>query len=287
MAIEPQDGQSHHLLGVVLLANGLPMQALSAFDRVSALDPHRQQSRLRRCSAFTTASGATRGLLVRLKRINHESRRCDTEGRQGGCRLERGKRREIALKYRTSVGSGASFGPTPCRSVRRQGFDDLKILDGIAENGVNSVYTYPRWTRRAYSPPCIGSHTFGFGSKRSLPACGCRGALAARNSLANLGPWNGDGTDGISYGHRTRTLGPGAPWLRATSSASPGTPWRGVNTLRPRASCPGPSPPSPETSRSSSLRRKLRYTAVTPMQPWHTCEPPSAWIPTTWPAVPG
>jgi hypothetical protein len=59
------------------------------------------------------------------------------------------------LEYRICVGSGlawqdedevfvregAQFGPTSRRSADRRRFDDLPILDGIAEKGVNSLYT--------------------------------------------------------------------------------------------------------------------------------------------------
>jgi hypothetical protein len=51
-------------------------------------------------------------------------------------------RGETALKSKTSAGSGARFGPTSRRSADRRRFDNLPILEGVAEKGVNSLYTY-------------------------------------------------------------------------------------------------------------------------------------------------
>ena len=68
-------------------------------------------------------------------------------------RLDRGNRRKIALKYRIVVSSGAQFGLAPRRSAGLQRFDDLTILDGIAEKGVNSSCT--RGVRFIYSAPSL------------------------------------------------------------------------------------------------------------------------------------
>ena len=48
---------------------------------------------------------------------------------------------KVALKYRISTRSRASFGPTLRRRIRPRVFSELTILDGIAEKGANSVYT--------------------------------------------------------------------------------------------------------------------------------------------------
>jgi len=60
--------------------------------------------------------------------------------RHGCCRATGRNRLKIALKGNISAGSRAPFGSTPRRSVRPRRFDDLTILEGIAEKGIYSAY---------------------------------------------------------------------------------------------------------------------------------------------------